>query len=317
MPAVRPDRILRELSELWTTTAKDDPSDGTGVLRACSMTLTVFVDDEEDSMALGETLAQLMREHPSRVVVVRLKGTQGELDARVFAQCWMPFGHNRQICCEQVEITASLNRLSDLPAIIAPLAAPDVPRVVWFRSPRLATAPDISGVLTLGDKLVVDSARAGAPAFADLRSLAVAGFIVGDLSWARITPLRELTARLLEGRDLTGIKHIVIEHCGTEPGAEAKYLQAWLRTEIPAALVEFEAVDDSGSGFIRGVRIDSDPDIRVSSSCAIYATGTLRQRTNLSEGRDHELLAEELSIMKHDPVYEQALRRMTIWTPHF
>ena len=38
------------------------------------------------------------------------------LAARVFAQCWMPFGHRQQICCEQIEITASDASLPDLAA---------------------------------------------------------------------------------------------------------------------------------------------------------------------------------------------------------
>ena len=316
---VKPDTILRELSDLWTSTAKSDPAEGTGgtgVLRACSMTLIVFVDDEDDAMALGETLALLMKEHPSRAIVVRLKAGSGELHSRVFAQCWMPFGHNRQICCEQVELTASISRLGDLPPIVAPLDVPDLPRVVWFRSARLATAPDISQILALGDKLIVDSSRPGAPAFADLRSLAAANFVVGDLAWTRITRLRELISRLLSDRELSALQQIAIEHCGTEAGAEAKYLQAWLRNAVPAAVVEFQSVAPTGPGQIRGLKIGDDLDIRVLAACATYEAGPLRQRANLSEGSDHELLAEELSIMKHDLVFEQALRRMTIWTPH-
>src|SRR5438270_860998 len=98
---VKPDRILHELSELWTTMSKQehaDPEDaksGAGVLRACAMTLIVFVDEEDDASALGETLARLMREHPSRAIVVRLRESGDTLESRVFAQCWMPFGHHR------------------------------------------------------------------------------------------------------------------------------------------------------------------------------------------------------------------------------
>ena len=54
--AVKPDRILHELSELWTTMSKPDHGDtagGDGVLRACAMTLTTFVDEEEDAMSLS------------------------------------------------------------------------------------------------------------------------------------------------------------------------------------------------------------------------------------------------------------------------
>jgi len=56
----------------------------------------------------GETMAALMPEHPARTIVVRLSGAgERALAERVYAQCWMPFGERRQICCEQIEITAS------------------------------------------------------------------------------------------------------------------------------------------------------------------------------------------------------------------
>src|ERR1700678_45831 len=95
---ITPDHILHELSELWTDAAKSHAGDGTGVLRACSMTLIAFVDDEDDSMALGATIALFMRDHPSRAIVVRLREQPDHLESRVFAQCWMPFGHNQQVC---------------------------------------------------------------------------------------------------------------------------------------------------------------------------------------------------------------------------
>ena len=109
--AIRPDEILKQLAAHWQDLSEPG-SDGDGLLRACSMTLTCFADDEEDAQALNEMLASLMREHPSRLIVVRLKDGEDELSASVSAQCWNPFGHQQQICCEYVEILASINRLA-------------------------------------------------------------------------------------------------------------------------------------------------------------------------------------------------------------
>jgi glucose-6-phosphate dehydrogenase assembly protein OpcA len=325
---IKPDRILHELSELWTSMSKQEHAeqedskagDGAGVLRACAMTLIVFVDDEDDSMALGETLARLMREHPSRAIVVRLREGGSTLESRVFAQCWMPFGHQRQICCEQVELTASLSRAGDIPSIVSPLAAPDVPRMVWFRSSRVESVPNIGELLAMGDKMIVDSARQGAPAFADLRVLARSGFIVADLSWTRLTKLRELLAQLLHGRDLASIPGVMIEYGGSEAGPEAKYLQAWLRCEMTGVPVELRRAEapimqHKDQGQIKAIRIDPDVDVRVEGDCAEYAAGSLHQRANLSGCSEQDLLSEELSIMGHDPVFERALQRMSPWTP--
>jgi glucose-6-phosphate dehydrogenase assembly protein OpcA len=312
---VKPDKLLHDLSDIWLSMAKPDSESGSGVLRACSMTLVVVVDDEDDAMELGETLSLLMKEHPSRAIVIRLREGSDQLDGRVFAQCWKPFGHGQQICCEQVELTVSLNRLADVPSIVSPLTVPDLPSVVWFRSSRIASAPDISGILALGRKLIVDSSRPGSPSFADIRTLAGAGFVVGDLAWTRLTALRQLVAQLLEPKDLPNVKSVVIEHCGHDAGAEAKYLQAWLRSSLPAATVDFHRTGADGSGRIQKLRIDGDINIAVNDSCADYESGALHHRANLSSGSEHGLLDEELGIMKHDMVFERALQRMTIWKP--
>jgi hypothetical protein len=98
---VAPDKILRELSQLWVAQAKEGE---TGVLRACSMTLVVLAEESDDASALGETIAALMPEHPARAVLIRLRGAgERELTERVYQQCWKPFGQRQQICCEQIE----------------------------------------------------------------------------------------------------------------------------------------------------------------------------------------------------------------------
>ena len=108
---IEPEKILKDLRNLWGDLGRNAEVSG-GVLRACGMTLVVAAESEADCQELRHTLGVLMHDHPSRAIV--LKAAEGaELGARVFAECWMPFGHQRQICCEQVEVTASINRLAD------------------------------------------------------------------------------------------------------------------------------------------------------------------------------------------------------------
>ncbi len=312
---VKPDRILKELGELWTSMAKSDPGEGGsastndgGVLRACAMTLISFVDDEEDSVELSNTLAGLMKEHPSRAVVVRLKEGEDFLDARVFAQCWMPFGHRRQICCEQVEITASMDRLADVAAIVGPLAVPDLPRLILLRSARIVRAGALRKVLGLGDKIVVDSGRAGAPGFGELGGLLDSGHLTGDLAWTRITEIRALLAQLLGD---CPPRKILIEYAGREAGPEARYLEAWLQSSLPATRVGLKGNGSEGSGALSTVIVDKDLTIRLGEGSAEYERCGARQRASLSKNTDEELLNAELAIMVHDPVFERALNAIT------
>ena len=240
--SVKPDHILHELSELWPSLSKQEPGkeEDSGALRACAMTLIAFVDNDSDSMALSDTLGRIMRSHPSRAILVRLREDAGVLESRVFAQCWLPPGHHRRICCEQVE-------LSDLPeprgrysVRSSRLAAfPTCPASSWFRSSgiagRRAPVELRRAPLLLGDKMIVDSARSGAPTFADLPCAGgMPDTLVGDLAWTRLTKLRQLIAQLLSGRDPSTVHNVSIEYSGAEATCRKRgdHLQAWLRSEF-------------------------------------------------------------------------------------
>lgn len=315
MSSISPDRILKELADLWVTTAKPagpDSQDGEagGVLRACSMTLVAFVDDEEDAMDLGETIAMLMRGHPSRAIVVRIREGRDVLESRVFQQCWMPFGQRRQICCEQVEITASPDHLCDVPSIVSPLAVPDLPSVVWLRSKRICEAGSYADVLGLGGKLIVDSAHPGAPSFRTLARFLDLGHIVGDLAWTRITELRQLIAQLVGARVPRQFAITFPDIPKVPP--EAWYLFAWLRNAFPDAGNKLS--NESGDGGpIRSVRIDFDIEIRLHAGGADYAAGSMRQTAKFKSGSDFDLLDEELGITVHDPIFETVLRKVAEW----
>src|SRR5262245_5122055 len=206
--ALAPDKILKELYDLWIGFAKESQSEnGAGVLRACSMTLLVLAEMSDDPMALGETIAALMPEHPARAIVVRLAGAgQGALAARVYSQCWMPFGERRQICCEQIEITASDSALADLAPVMLALAAPDLPLIVWCRSGRLLRMAEFWNIARMSRKVIVDSAefahaiRSSGEALRRMANAVRSGFVLGDLAWARLTRWRETLAQAFAAR---------------------------------------------------------------------------------------------------------------------
>jgi glucose-6-phosphate dehydrogenase assembly protein OpcA len=202
----------------------------------------------------------------------------------------MPFGHRRQICCEQVEVTASINRMADVASIVAPLAAPDLPRVIVLRSARIVRAGALRKILPLGDKIVVDSSRVGAPGFGEIGGLLDAGHTTGDLAWTRLTPIRALLAQLVENRTPSSI---TIEYAGKEAGPEARYLQAWLQTALPGVDVSLrgsglpsDCPADEGKPLV--VRVDRDLAVRLCKGGAEYESGGMRQRASMPAGaRSH------------------------------
>jgi glucose-6-phosphate dehydrogenase assembly protein OpcA len=311
---------LKEMAQIWAELGK--PADGeasAGVLRSCSMTLVVIAQEGEDAMSLGETVAALMPEHPARTIVIWPK-TGEPLAAKVTAQCWMPFGRRRQICCEQIEITAPEGSLPDVASVISPIAAPDLPLVVWCRSRPVAESAGCFDLFGMADKVVLDTAEWPDPhaSLVRLAALNAGGLVLGDLSWTRLTRWREMLSQLFENRKyaarLPEISRVRVAYGGTNRAISATYMGAWLVSALEAAGVRtevslerdpnapaghFSAVELSGGGF--------RAELARQGELLITTVDGLSDCTKLSVATDYLLMREELGIVRRDPTFERVL----------
>ena len=313
---VAPDSILRELAALWTQQGQQGDA---GVLRACTMTLLVIAEAADDAAALGETVAALMPEHPARAILIRLRG-EGEraLSQRVYQQCWKPFGQRQQICCEQIEITASDAALADLPSVILPLAVPDLPVILWCQSARLVRRPEFGEIAGMATKVVIDSAAAGdsTDAIVCMADGVRSGGILADLAWTRLTRWRETLARVFENRDtLARLSEVDSVQVRFGPGYEtaAWYLAAWAANALAS-------VGQVVSPLVTQVIARQDESLRLELSGGTFRVELSRQEdrlvtvvneqsncTNLPRPTDYLLMREELGIVRRDAVFEAAL----------
>ena len=314
--AIRPEKILKELAKLWVDLAKaDDSKTSNGVLRACAMTLIVAVEEREHAQEVGGTIAELMHEHPSRAIVLHVdqQSDSESLDARVFAQCWMPFGKRQQICCEEIEITAPESLLADVPKLLLALTVPDLPVVLWVRSARLALHPEFQKIFPLATKIVVDSDsfEDRITAFEFVAGMNRRGTNVADLAWTRLTRLRQMVAEMFDDERyrpfLDKIDTVTIFRNGERMGAH--YLSRWFRRALPRASVKFKSengacavmgVGLSGKNFSGGVSLDD-------SGSALLQVNDLTRRTAMPSSTEQALLSEELSIVGADPIFQRCL----------
>lgn len=316
---VAPERVLKDLAALWVELGKQDKKhNGAGVLRACAMTLIAAVECGEDAQAVSQTMAELMHEHPSRAIVLRLEPEgAGILDARVFAQCWMPFGGRQQICCEQIEITASSSRIVEIPQIITGLVAPDLPVVLWLRKPGLFGSDLLAGISALVTKVIADNGASPDVSSAReyLERMRARGRVLADLSWTRITAWREAVAQIFDGgranTDPRALRRAAVEVTGMHPTSAAYFVQ-WLHCCSPGLEVSTETVSSPTSSAIAGVTLEG---AGFSAALRLEENGVLLQSVNGLETRsvfpvasDYLLLREELSILGRDPVFERCVQ---------
>jgi len=326
---VQPERILKDLQQLWAQLAHDQAESG-GVLRACAMTLVVAAEDAADAERVRQTVGVLMHNHPSRAVILRPRedGRSGTvLDAHIFAECWKPFGKAQQICSEGIEITAGQSGFSEVAKFLVPLRVPDLPVVLWCRGSRVLTAGTEAGSLEplfpLADKIIFDSAQV---ADADstlqflrrLRARLGPACSVADLHWTRLTGWREVLAHLFDERVDDGalkpedVKTARVAFGGPSVTTCARYVAAWIRTALPAARVTIESAgSQNGPAGLRSVTLSTASDslsITRSSDNCVEVSGCGRQyRSLLPSASEEALMQEELGILGLDPVYERAL----------
>jgi len=258
--------------------------------------------------------------------VIRFGEAGRALSSRVFAQCWMPFGHRQQICCEQIEITAPDASLPDLAAVALPLTVPDLPVILWCRSPRLFHLKEFAMLAAIAQKVVVDSGAfpSASAALQELSSALTAGHMLADLAWTRLTRWRELVAQIFENRaqlpNLLLISDIVIMYRAAATPTTAFYLAAWLLDSLDKIgvhpLVRFASDKGEPTGRLSLVelRAQNKPDAIASISfaegrAAEVRAGGLLSKTLLTALTDYALMREELSIPGRDAVFERALPR--------
>lgn len=323
---VRPEALLKELGGLWTQLGKQE-SEGSdrsaGVLRAVTMTFVLCVEEGDDEAAAGEALAQLMHEHPSRAIVLKLRKQESAgLEGRAFAQCWMPFGRRQQICCEQIELSAGAAQFSDAVSLMDALVAPDLPVVVWCRSPHIYDLPSFSALARLAHKVILDSRDHGNPSavFAWMLDRIHSGHLVGDLTWTRLTRWRETIATTFERMDcqnfLNSLVTIKISYSHTPEPVAVRYLAAWFGSLFGRRVqVETAYAPGSVSWQIREVRFQTPlaEDVvieRGEKAMVDTQIGEFHARTVFDALDEARLVREELAILGKDPVFTKVLEEI-------
>jgi len=319
---VKPEKLLKDLGGLWTQLGKEETEGSdrsAGVLRAVTMTFILGVDEGEDEAAAGEALAQLMHEHPSRAIVLKLcKQPDSEIDGRAFAQCWMPFGRRQQICCEQIELSAGTNTFDDIVSLLHGLIAPDLPVVFWCRSAKLFEHRSFAAIASMADKVIIDS-RTHARPLESLRFVneqLKSGHLYGDLTWTRLTRWRETISNVFERMDcqhfLLNINRTVIQYTHPPEPLAVAYLAAWLKSIFGLDFrVDRVLVPSEVSWQISEIRFETalnDVVIHRSEQGMVEAHINKFSSRSVFEIIDEaRLVREELAILGRDPAFARAV----------
>ena len=323
----QPEQILKGLGKLWTSLGEEEKHQGRPtVLRACAMTLIVATDEPDGGFAASQTISELMHEHPARGIVLAVSpDAENDLQARVLAQCWKPFGKAQQICCEQIEITAKPGNWQNAAPTLAGLTAADLPVIFWCRHhgalKRDMDPSDkkagVEAIARLATKIIVDTAGMNsADGIGLVTKWRNEGKLIADLEWTRLTAWREPLAHLFDdpGRQnkFPSFNSLEIEHTEEKPPMQALYLAAWLSAPAKAQ-VTFRRATGYGTG-IQRVSFRSDGEAiefeRTSADCVtLWSTAGRERKYSFGQPNITALMTEELAVAGFDAAFNTALDR--------
>lgn len=196
--------LERELARLRRSMGARAKEQGVAVARASVLNLVVFATREIHARRAAATIDRLATRHPSRAIVVVTDRAREGRTAELEMHCQLPAPSDDQhVSYEQILIRARGDADRQLASAVIPLLLPDLPVFLWWTETPPLDAPYFDELLSLADRLIVDSADFARPdhTLSRLHAVARAGhgrYGLTDFNWTRITPWRELTSQFFD-----------------------------------------------------------------------------------------------------------------------
>jgi len=258
----------RELSRLRRAAVAHAKERGQTLARASVLNLVVYAERDNHARRAARTVADLALRHPSRAIVLLGDRDREGVVASVQLHVHVPQSDGAQpIMYEQILARVSGDFDERVASVVIPLLVPDLPVFLWWTGTPPSDARRLDDLVTLADRLIVDSADF-ARADRTLPEVArLVRFHVGitDLNWARLTHWRELIAQFfdvpawrpfLDG--ITGIRvGFAVDMDGRDiHPSQALLLLGWLASRLGWRPIEALAPSEAGGLLFRMSRAD-------------------------------------------------------------
>lgn len=298
--------IERELATLWKSATEGvDDAGSAPVIRACALNFIVVTEEDEREVEdLAAMVGEVTFEHPARIFLVRIdrQAEQPSLDSWISARCTIPVPGGKQVCCEQITLTAAGTDVHKIPSIITSLLVADVPSVLLWKAAVDSKDAILHALLRVVNKVIIDSSENLTP---DASLFEWKKFIVvhdtyatfSDLAWTHLTEWRTIVAGAFNPHEmraeLSAISLVKIEYSSTTTPRHSGLSQAllfvsWLAQKLNWTPVSRLRESNPGQYFGKFSNSGREIDVVVSPSTAAsdYRGGmesvVIQTRSNLT-----------------------------------
>jgi glucose-6-phosphate dehydrogenase assembly protein OpcA len=264
--------IEHELARLRRSRSAHSRELGVPVARASVLNLVVFATRESHARRAARTIADLAVRHPSRAVVILADRERTAGIGELGLYCRLAGSDaTRQVSYEQILIRAHGDADARLASAVIPLLLPDLPVFLWWTGTPPLAAAHFDALLTLADRLIVDSADFARPdqTLPAIAAVAQAGhgrYGVTDFNWTRLTAWRDLVAQFFDVPAwrpfLDGVTGVRVGFAVDADGREIHPSQAllfagWLASRLGWRAVERLAPSEAGGLLFAMARADA------------------------------------------------------------
>ncbi|HZQ08201.1 MAG TPA: glucose-6-phosphate dehydrogenase assembly protein OpcA [Anaerolineae bacterium] len=237
---------LKNVEDELTALRKADAA-GVGanapMLRACTLTLVVLCDKNEEPLDLEPLIAQIVYSNPARVILIAQVQPEGDAALETRASAYLTGGTNRRLVGEQIAFFPRGGQYGALPSAVLSLRVSGLPLVLYWRG-----QPDLDDHLFHAlvdecDQIIFDSQHFTGRAERINNTIArlrrdYPQISFGDVNWQRIRPWREFVAQFFDDPAnlvyLNTIRHVEIQFSvglGGNQSASVLFM-AWLASSL-------------------------------------------------------------------------------------
>lgn len=186
---------------------------GGELMRANTLNLIAVADHEDIARMITSTVSQLSDFLPSRTIIF-VTAPDAQLSSTWHVEVCLNEGETKggpPVHFETITITVDPKMSGYLASLVSPLLISELPTFLWWPTGDFVGNALFNDIVGIVDRLIVDSARLGndARAVAQMRTLLDDHDDprLGDFTWIRLEPWRQLIAQFFDPKEVQPCLH--------------------------------------------------------------------------------------------------------------